>query len=158
MATPAPPHPRVGVAAIVCNAKGELVMGKRAGSHGSGTWAFPGGHLEMTESFIECAERETLEETGLRVRGTGVVAVTNDVFDGAKHYITIFVRCEMIERDAQPEILEPDKCEGWHWMRWEDVRRWCEHHDDEAAEWSGERCFLPIRNLVREHPQLDLSR
>lgn len=35
MTAPAP-NPRVGVAAVLLNAKGELVLGKRAGSHGSG--------------------------------------------------------------------------------------------------------------------------
>lgn len=30
------PHPRVGVAAIVRNDKGEVIVGKRMGSHGSG--------------------------------------------------------------------------------------------------------------------------
>lgn len=59
----------------------------------------------MGESFIECAERETLEETGLRIKGVKTVAVTNDVFDAAsKHYITIFVQCVMEDADAQPQV------------------------------------------------------
>ncbi len=71
----------------------------------AGSWAFPGGHLEMGESFFTCAERETLEETALRVKGVKVVAVTNDVFDAAsKHYITIFVQCIMEDTDAQPHV------------------------------------------------------
>ncbi|KAI0409827.1 nudix domain-containing protein [Xylaria palmicola] len=151
-------NPRVGIAVIVGNGKGELVLGKRAGSHGAGSWAFPGGHLEMGESFFECAERETLEETALRVRAVEVVAVTNDVFDAAsKHYITIFVRCVMQDADAQLQTMEPNKCEGWHWVSWHEIRRWSEHHDDTAAEWADNKCFLPIRNLIREDPELDLS-
>ncbi|KAI0015486.1 nudix domain-containing protein [Xylariomycetidae sp. FL0641] len=151
-------HPRVGVAALVCNEKGEVIMGKRAGSHGAGTWAFPGGHLEMGESFFECAERETLEETGLKVKATKVVAVTNDVMSDTKHYITIFVRCERDDAKAQPEVLEPEKCEGWHWISWSDVRQWCEKHEDMTGEWAERKCFLPIRNLVKDHPQLDVLR
>ncbi|TGJ83269.1 hypothetical protein E0Z10_g5489 [Xylaria hypoxylon] len=108
-----PPTPRVGVAVIICNAKGELVIGKRAGSHGAGSWAFPGGHLEMGESFFTCAERETLEETALRVKGVKIVAVTNDVFDAAlKHYATIFVQCVLEDADAEPRTMEPNKCEA----------------------------------------------
>ncbi|KAI8624794.1 nudix domain-containing protein [Xylariaceae sp. FL1651] len=153
------PNPRVGVAAIVRNTNGDLVIGKRAGSHGAGTWAFPGGHLEMGESFFACAERETFEETGLHIKGVKVVAVTNDVFDAAtKHYITIFVQCVMEDEDAQPQTMEPHKCEGWYWISWNEVRRWCEHHDDTAAEWADKKCFLPIRDLVREHPELDPSK
>ncbi|KAH9894492.1 nudix domain-containing protein [Xylariomycetidae sp. FL2044] len=155
---PSTPHPRVGVAVVIPNAKGELVLGKRAGSHGAGTWAFPGGHLEMGESFFTCAERETLEETGLQVQGRRVLAVTNDVFHAeSKHYITIFVLCQRLSEVAKPEVLEPDKCEGWYWVGLDDVRKWCEHQDDEAEAWSDKKCFLPIVNLVREHPHLDLT-
>ncbi|KAI3319717.1 nudix domain-containing protein [Xylariaceae sp. AK1471] len=151
-------NPRVGVAAMICNAKGELITGKRAGSHGAGSWAFPGGHLEMGESFFTCAERETLEETGLRVKATKVVAVTNDVFDASsKHYVTMFVQCVMEDADAQPQTLEPDKCEGWYWKGWDELKQWCEHHDDTAMEWADKKCFLPIRNLARDHVQLNLS-
>ncbi|KAJ3554322.1 hypothetical protein NPX13_g10645 [Xylaria arbuscula] len=158
MATATPPNPRVGVAAIICNEKGELIMGKRAGSHGAGSWAFPGGHLEMGESFFACAERETLEETGLRVKGVKVVAVTNDVFDAAsKHYITIFTQCIMEDAGAQPKTMEPNKCEGWYWVSWDEIRQWSQHHDDTAPEWADKKCFLPIRNLVKDHAGLDLS-
>ncbi|KAI0910336.1 NUDIX hydrolase domain-like protein [Ustulina deusta] len=153
----APPNPRVGIAAIICNAKGELVIGKRAGSHGAGSWAFPGGHLEMGESFFTCAERETLEETALRVKGVKVVAVTNDVFDAAsKHYITIFVQCIMEDTDAQPHTMEPNKCEGWHWRSWDEIRQWAKHHDDTASEWADKKCFLPIRSLIQDYGDLVL--
>lgn len=57
--------PRVGVAVFVLNEKGHVLIGKRTGSHGAGTLALPGGHLELHESFQECAARETFEETGL---------------------------------------------------------------------------------------------
>lgn len=40
----------------------------RKGSHGDGEWALPGGHLEMGESFEQCAVREVEEETGIMVR------------------------------------------------------------------------------------------
>lgn len=70
-----------------------------------GTWQFPGGHLEMGESLIACAERETLEETGLKVKGLKVVAVTNDVFDAqTKHYVTVFVLCQRENENEQPQV------------------------------------------------------
>ncbi|KAI5917304.1 NUDIX hydrolase domain-like protein [Camillea tinctor] len=153
------PHPRVGVAAIIRDSAGRLVVGKRIGSHGAGTWQFPGGHLEMGESLFACAERETLEETGLRVQGVKVVATTNDVFDAeAKHYITVFVECVMLDAGAEPTIMEPNKCLAWNWMSWEELREWCAHHDDTTPEWADKKCFLPILNLAKEHPELDLSK
>lgn len=73
-----------------------------------GQWAFPGGHLEYGEDFNQCAERETLEETGLRVKARKMAHVTNDVFpELGKHYITIFMVCEMLDQGAQPEVSLP---------------------------------------------------
>lgn len=57
--------PRVGVGVFVINEKGHILLGKRTGSHGAGTLALPGGHLELHESFFDCAAREVYEETGL---------------------------------------------------------------------------------------------
>lgn len=52
--------------------------------------------------------------------------------------------------------MEPDKCEGWHWIGYNTIRQWCEHHDDnETPEWAQNKCFLPIRNLVKDHPQVE---
>ncbi|KAM0563085.1 hypothetical protein ACHAPJ_001931 [Fusarium lateritium] len=99
------PNPRVGVAALIYARDGKFLTGRRIGSHGAGTLQLPGGHLDYGESFLECAARETLEETGLKVRPIKVVAVTNDVFEEVhKHYITIFVRCEMVDENAEPQV------------------------------------------------------
>ncbi|KAI1856439.1 hypothetical protein JX265_011686 [Neoarthrinium moseri] len=151
------PHPRVGVAAMIRNAQGEFVMSKRLGGHGAGDWQFPGGHLEFGESIFACAERETLEETGLKVKATKLVGVTNTVFpEPGKHYITLFVACEREDDKAEPELLEPLKCQGWHWITWDKVCGWCDHHNETAGEWATNKCFMPIRNLVRENRVLQI--
>ncbi|KAK9770045.1 hypothetical protein SCAR479_13304 [Seiridium cardinale] len=157
MPTEGPP-PRVGVAAMVRNAAGELVVGKRLSAHGHGTWQFPGGHLEYGEEIFACAERETLEETGLKVKSTRLAAVANSVFvDDRKHYITLFVACELVDPDATPQVLEPDKCESWSWVTWETVCGWVDHHDDSDPAWADKKCFLPIVNLVREDRNLSFG-
>ncbi|KAK6215674.1 NUDIX domain-containing protein [Colletotrichum tabaci] len=148
-------HPRVGVSVIVQREDGRIVVGKRESSHGAGTQQLPGGHLEFGESFFACAERETLEETGLRVRAVKMLAVTNDVFeDLGKHYATIFVKCEMVDADAEPLALEPEKCSDWYWKTWEEIRE-----INEAAKKGdgGVRLFLPLQHLVEEHPTLETS-
>ncbi|KAF6513019.1 hypothetical protein HZS61_007277 [Fusarium oxysporum f. sp. conglutinans] len=95
--------PRVGVSALILKPDGNILTGMRIGSHGAGTIQVPGGHLEFGENPFACAKRETLEETGLEVRAIGQVATTNDVFKEAKkHYITIFVLCEMVDKNAEP--------------------------------------------------------
>ncbi|KAJ1330934.1 NUDIX domain-containing protein [Microdochium nivale] len=157
-ASAAGPPPRVGVAAVIRNTEGKLLFGKRLGSHGAGTWQFPGGHLDYGEDYYACAARETLEETALRVRPVKLLGVTNSVWhDLQKHYITLFVLCEMETADAEPVVTEPEKCETWCWKEWREVREWAEHDDDAAPEWADKKCFMPIVNLARDQPQLDLG-
>lgn len=55
--------------------------------------------------MLVCAAREAEEETGLRTRGVRVKNVTNSVFEEAnKHYITIFVECEMLDPSQEPQV------------------------------------------------------
>ncbi len=109
-------RPLVGIGVIIVR-DGRILLGKRIGSHGAGTWALPGGHLEFAESVEGCAAREVLEETGLSIEVTGRGPYTSDVFpEEQKHYVTLFVeaRCEQ----GEPEILEPEKCLAWQWFYW----------------------------------------
>lgn len=81
--------PFVGVGCIVTRADGKLLLVR---NHGGG-WSPPGGHLDFGETPEAGAVRETLEETGVRVRGVEFVAITNDFMeDHGKHYITIWMR------------------------------------------------------------------
>lgn len=104
--------PGVGVACFVWK-DNEFLMQKRQGSHGDGTWSLPGGHLEMGESWEECATREVREETGLTIKNLGFLAVTNDIFSENKHYITIWMKADW--ENGEAHITEPEKCseQGW---------------------------------------------
>jgi 8-oxo-dGTP diphosphatase len=111
-------RPRVGVAVVVTK-EGKVLLGKRKGSHGAGTWSFAGGHLEFGESVEACARRELLEETGLEIHSVALELGpwTNDHIDENKHYITLFVFVDQFS--GTPTLLEPDKCEGWDWFDWD---------------------------------------
>jgi len=71
-------RPNVGIGIIIQNAKGEILVGKRKGSH-SPFYSIPGGHLEMGETFEEGIKKEVLEETGLIIENPVVIAVTNNL-------------------------------------------------------------------------------
>lgn len=106
-------RPKVGIGVIIIK-DNQILLGKRQNAHGAGYWAPPGGHLEFGESFEECAKREVLEETGLYIKNVIQGPITNDIFLGEnKHYITIFMIAQYTQ--GEPQLLEPDKCEGWYW-------------------------------------------
>lgn len=107
---------KVGVGVIVIRNK-KVLLGLRAGSHGAGTWSCPGGHIEFGETVSECSVRETLEETGANLH------LINNHFDWnekiwekeEKHYITIY-SLGTLDEDAEPVIMEPNKCLEWRWF------------------------------------------
>jgi 8-oxo-dGTP diphosphatase len=104
---------RVGLACFVWR-DGKFLIQQRYGSHGEGTWSIPGGHLEMDESWEECAAREVMEETGMKITNIRFLAATNDIFqDHDKHYVTIWVESDWLE--GEPTITEPDKCKAQDW-------------------------------------------
>ena len=108
--------PRVGVGVIVVR-DGLVLLGQRKGSHGAGTWALPGGHLEYGESVEQCAGREVREETGLELLSVRSGPYTSDVFTlEARHYVTLFVVA--LASNGEAQVLEPTKCSQWQWFRW----------------------------------------
>ena len=104
---------RVGVGVFIFK-EGTFLMQQRVGSHGSGTWSVPGGHLEFGETFEQTARRETEEETGLTIKNVRFGGVTNDFFESEnKHYVTIWMLSEW--ESGQPINSEPEKCLALEW-------------------------------------------
>lgn len=113
----APTPPQVGVGVLVVRDR-LILLGKRKSSHGAGAWAAPGGRLEFGEEIEACARRELLEETGLTASSVELGPYSNDVFlEAERHFLTVFVVARGIA--GTPQNLEPDKCEGWAWFKWE---------------------------------------
>lgn len=57
----------IRVKVLFINSNNEVLLGL---SHG--TYQFPGGHLEGSETLEECLYREVLEETGIRLNTNGL--------------------------------------------------------------------------------------
>ncbi len=70
-----------------------------------GTWNILAGSLEDNESFIEGAEREFFEETGYKVKATGIVDILNRVYDDI-NIINILLDMELIEKNGYFDSLE----------------------------------------------------
>lgn len=124
--------PRVGVGIVVVQ-EGKVLLGRRKGAHGAGEWSLAGGHLEFGESVEACAKRELAEETGLNALSIELGPWTNDILEADKHYITIFVFIPHFE--GQLQLLEPHKCEGWHWFEWNALPT---------------PLFLPVQSLIKK--------
>lgn len=85
---------KVGTAVFIVR-NGLLLMQKRAGAHGIGTWSVPGGHIEFGETPEQTVIREAKEEVGVSIASAHIVAITNDVFeDSGKHYVTLWLRAD----------------------------------------------------------------
>jgi 8-oxo-dGTP diphosphatase len=112
-------RPKVGVAVYI-RKNGKVLLQRRKGAHNPGTWCAPGGHLEMFESWENCAQRETLEEAGIEIDNIRFITATNDIFpDDGKHYITIAMVADW--KSGEARIMEPDKCDGTGWFAWNEL-------------------------------------
>jgi 8-oxo-dGTP diphosphatase len=127
-----PENPRVGVGVIVKKGDRVLLI-RRLGAHGQGTWSTPGGHLEYGESPEACATRETKEETGVDIANVCALGYTNDVFEGSgRHYITLWMAGE--HRSGEATVAAPYEASEVGWYAWDALP---------------EPLFLPLRNLIR---------
>ncbi|MFJ4779276.1 NUDIX domain-containing protein [Streptomyces sp. NPDC088762] len=67
---PAPNSLVPAASTIVVDDDGRVLLQRRTDN---GTWALPGGKMELGESIGDCAVRETFEETGIEVEIVGIV-------------------------------------------------------------------------------------
>ncbi len=139
-------HIITGIGVIILK-EDRVLLGQREGSHGAGTWAFPGGKQKFGESRVECALRETDEKTGLIIEliSEYPVGSTEDFFNEEKraegnlkipepgHYSSLYMLGRHIS--GEPRVREKSKCLRWGWSRWEEFP---------------EPLFPPIENLIKQ--------
>lgn len=101
-----PKQPGIGVGVVVVNDNRVLLV-QRGKEPGAGTWAFPGGRLELGETLAEAAAREALEETGLTIEPGEVIAV-RDLIDSDEagrirfHYVLIDLLAQPVGGTLRP--------------------------------------------------------
>jgi HAD superfamily hydrolase (TIGR01450 family) len=100
-----------GVAAVVFDGAGRLLLGRRADC---GEWGLPSGHVEPGETVVEAVCREVREETGLEIGVDRLIGVYSDptwqVFGYPSgevvHFVTTCFACRVIGGSLQADGLE----------------------------------------------------
>lgn len=106
------PQVKVGIGVMIFK-DGKILFKKRKTSHGEGEYGFPGGHLEYMESFEECATREALEESGIKIKNLKLNYIANIKEYAPKHYLDIGLIGDW--ESGEPQVLEPTKNDNWGW-------------------------------------------
>jgi 8-oxo-dGTP diphosphatase len=136
-----PDRPLVGVGAVIFDDQNRVLLVRRGSPPLEGAWSVPGGALELGETLRKGAEREALEETGLRVDAAEVVEVFDSIFPASPaesppeptgqpvapvpqdprppqyHYVIIDFLCRVVggELRASSDALEA------RWFTWEEL-------------------------------------
>ncbi|HEX7083582.1 MAG TPA: NUDIX domain-containing protein [Gaiellaceae bacterium] len=99
---------------------GRVLLARRARAPWRGGWAAPGGFCEAVEHPADAAEREVLEETGVRARVTRLLGIWLDAYaddPGDAEASTITVAYYLAELADGEAPGEPDPAEtaelGW---------------------------------------------
>ena len=129
----------VGVAVVLRNNKGQILLGLRKSGWGDNTWAPPGGKIEHGESIKSAACRELAEETSITIQEKDLSFIgitTNYISERNRRHISIFLRAGRFS--GSPKIMEADKCKRWEWFE---------------ADKQPEQLFAPWKIFLENHPQ-----
>ena len=101
-----PDRPFVGVGAVIVQ-DARAVIVQRGAEPLKGQWSIPGGMLELGETLRQCAVREALEETGLRVEPSEVLEVLDSIHPDPQgrtryHYVLIDFLCRPLGGELRP--------------------------------------------------------
>lgn len=132
-------NPRLVVTTIPVTDAGEVVLIRRGIEPGRGSWAQPGGFLEIDETVTEAALRETTEETGLIIEVGRIIGLYSRL-EAAVVVIAFEARVMGGTMSITPEALE--------------VRTF----RPDAIPWAGiafKTTFFALSDwLARRHPEL----
>lgn len=103
---------KVGVTVLVVDGE-KVLLGTRLQGRASGTWGFPGGHVEVGERLAAAAARELQEETGLIADALEFIGMANYP-EQENHWVHI--NFLVIKWHGELENREPEVCGEWKWF------------------------------------------
>ena len=140
-----PDAPLVGVAAVVFDAIGNVLLVQRAHPPRQGQWGLPGGLIDLGETLLEGVQREVREECGIEVEVGDLVAVFEPVHrDDAGEIEYHYVVVDYWARHVQGDLRASDDAMNAAWVAFNDLsgyallaetRRVIEQARKMAGEW-----------------------
>lgn len=107
----------VVIAGCVIVRDNKILMVKEAKKKCYGQWNFPAGHVDEGELITDAAIREAYEETGCRVKLTGVLPIGTAILDNNETLIAVSFTADIIEENIkfdENEILD---------VKWIDIEK-----------------------------------
>ena len=115
-----PRTPKVTVDAWIRDRRGRVLLIRRGRPPYEGRWGLPGGFCEWKETTEHCCARETVEETGLRVRVGDLLAVySKPNRDPRGHNVTVLYAA----RPIGGKVRGGDDAADARWFTPEELRR-----------------------------------
>jgi len=120
------PHIGVGVLLIRDN---RLLLVKRKYDPDAGYWSIPGGHLDLGERVEKAAVREAYEETGFKVKISGLSGIIDKImYDNTGkieyHYVLINYLVEQIEGDPNQHPKAADDALEAKFVSFDDLKNY----------------------------------
>lgn len=106
-------NPVVGVAVVLRDAEGRVLMGRRASGEYAGRWCIPCGYVEWGEDVRDAARREFREETGLHVETGGIVAVHSNFHNPKLYTVGVWFAGAITGGHLHPADGEFDALDYW---------------------------------------------
>lgn len=107
--------PKIVTVGIVCG--DHVLTGKR---RDNGLWTSPGGHLDDGEALFDCARREVLEESGIKIEENQLEVISADRFIShrtGKPFIVIGFIANIPTEQKATAVNDPDdEIEEWKWV------------------------------------------
>ena len=101
----------------------KILMVKEAKKKCYGQWNFPAGHVDELEFITDAAIREAYEETGCKVKLTGVLPICMVEAKDAEPRLMVRFTAEIVEENIK---IDPDEILDVQWLDIEKVKNMTE--------------------------------
>ena len=109
----APKTPLLTTDCVICDRDGRVLLIRRKNEPFKGTYALPGGFVDIGETVEAACRREALEETGLAVGELRLVGVYSDPYrDPRGHTVSIVYSLACRGRQVPKRGLTPRRRRG----------------------------------------------